>query len=97
VGKTTPGAQVVAAAPVVVEVAPAPTAQPATVGVAPVSPYPGTSVDSYGDIVYLVQPGDTTFSIALRFHTTVWQIVNWNYLYSSTYIQAGQLLIVGKI
>jgi len=94
VGKTTPGAQAVAVAPAPTEVA---TAQPVTVGVAPVSPYPGTSVDSYGDIVYLVQPGDTTFSIALRFHTTVWQIVNWNYLYSSTYIQAGQLLIVGKI
>lgn len=77
------------AAPVVADAPPA--------SVPNVGPYPGTSLDSYGDIVYVVQPGDTTYSIALRFGTTVWQIVNWNYLYSSTYIQAGQLLIVGKV
>lgn len=87
----------VVVAPTAEPFVPAPAAGPVNASGGAVSPYPDTTVDSYGDIIYIVQPGDTVFHIALRFNTTIAQLMIWNGLYSATYIQAGQLLIVGRI
>jgi LysM repeat protein len=45
-----------------------------------------------GDIVYVVQPGDTLFAIAERFGVTVDAIVQRNLLPSPDAIEAGQRL-----
>jgi LysM repeat protein len=60
-------------------------------------PYPGTTLDKKtGNILYVVQPGDTTWSISQRFNTTVNSIVAWNNLQSAEFIRLGKTLIVGK-
>ncbi|HLB50398.1 MAG TPA: LysM domain-containing protein [Anaerolineales bacterium] len=60
-------------------------------------PYPGTTLDKKtGNILYVVQPGDTTWSISQRFNTTVNSIVAWNNLQSAEFIRLGRTLIVGK-
>ena len=47
-----------------------------------------------GGTVYLVMPGDTLFSIALRFGTTIENIVAVNALPSATLILPGMRLVI---
>lgn len=47
-----------------------------------------------GTVAYIVQPGDTLFSIARRFSTTVEALAALNDLTSPNTIRAGQLLII---
>jgi LysM repeat protein len=61
------------------------------------SPFPGTTVDKDGNILYVVQPGDTAWNISRRFNTTVGQLVAWNNLADATIVRLGKTLIVGKI
>ena len=47
-----------------------------------------------GDTVYVVQPGETLFRIALRFGTTAWTLAAYNKLDSPSVIYAGQRLMI---
>ncbi len=47
-----------------------------------------------GKTVYTVQPGDTMFSIAQRYHTTVDAISSANQIYNPWYIYVGQQLVI---
>ncbi len=47
-----------------------------------------------GKTVYTVQPGDTMFSIAQRYHTTVDVISSVNQIYNPWYIHVGQKLVI---
>ena len=44
--------------------------------------------------VHVVQRGETVYSIARRYHTTVWAIAIANHLYNPNIIYAGQRLII---
>lgn len=44
--------------------------------------------------VYIVQPGDTLYSIALRYGTTPWAIASANGLWNLNLIYAGQRLVI---
>lgn len=57
---------------------PSPTATPV--------PGPGTT--------YIVQPGDTLYSIAIRFNTTIKVIAQANGIYNPSFIYVGQRLII---
>jgi murein DD-endopeptidase MepM/ murein hydrolase activator NlpD len=46
------------------------------------------------DTIYIVQPGETLFRIALRYNTTIWRLANYNKLDSPTMIYAGQRLLI---
>jgi hypothetical protein len=61
------------------------------------SPFPGTTVDADGNILYVVVTGDTAWSISRRFNTTVAQLVAWNNLNSSFVVRLGKTLIVGRV
>ncbi len=43
---------------------------------------------------YVVQPGDTLYSIARRYGTTVWQLASYNNIYNVNLIYVGQVLII---
>jgi len=47
-----------------------------------------------GAYVYVVQPGDTMYSIAARYGTTVWAITQANNLSDPNWIYAGQRLVI---
>jgi len=47
-----------------------------------------------GPRTYMVQHGDTLYSVAWRFGTTVWAIVQANGLWNPNYIYIGQRLII---
>ncbi|NWG16639.1 MAG: LysM peptidoglycan-binding domain-containing protein [Chloroflexi bacterium] len=70
-----------------------PTPSPAPIVSIPVEPLPGTTVVN-GNIVYMVQPGDTLFRIALRFSTTVSTLARLNGIVNPNLIFAGQALFV---
>jgi LysM repeat protein len=57
-------------------------------GTAPTTPVPGTGGE------YTVQAGDTLYSIALRYGTTVEAIQSANGIVNSAYIRVGQKLII---
>jgi LysM repeat protein len=65
----------------------------------------GTTKDSTNTVqpldtstqVYVVQRGDTLFSIAKRYGTTVDALVKINKLASRNYIRTGQQLLVPKL
>jgi LysM repeat protein len=44
--------------------------------------------------IHVVQPGETLFSIARRYGTTVWAIAMANHLYNPNVIYAGQTLVI---
>lgn len=73
-------------------VPPPPTATPVVISV-PSEPIPGAPVVN-GSIVYMVQPGDTLFRIALRFSTTVSTLARLNGIVNPNLIFAGQPLFV---
>jgi len=47
-----------------------------------------------GDMVYIVQPGETLFRIALRYNTTAWDLASYNKLDTPTVIYIGQRLLI---
>ncbi|MFQ5340053.1 MAG: LysM peptidoglycan-binding domain-containing protein [Anaerolineae bacterium] len=56
------------------------------------APHPYHAYD--GASVYVVQPGDTMYSIAARYGTTVWAIAQANNLSNPNWIFAGQTLVI---
>lgn len=56
------------------------------------TPYPYHAYD--GASVYVVQPGDTMYSIAARYGTTVWALAQANNLSNPNWIFAGQKLVI---
>ena len=63
------------------------------------SPFPGTTVDKDGNILYVIQPGDTAWSLAQRFNTTVSALaaLNKDKFKSMEVLRVGKTLIVGKV
>lgn len=55
----------------------------------PMPPGPGPAPSQY-----VVQPGDTLFSIARRFGVNVWQLAAYNNLANPNYIRVGQVLLI---
>jgi murein DD-endopeptidase MepM/ murein hydrolase activator NlpD len=45
-------------------------------------------------MVYIVQPGETLYRIALRYNTTVWTLASYNKLETPTMIYTGQRLLI---
>ncbi|MDE3088803.1 MAG: LysM peptidoglycan-binding domain-containing protein [Chloroflexota bacterium] len=74
-------------------------------GINPNSVYPGQVLNVPGSGApgpippgpsggYTVQPGDTLFSIAVRFHTTTYALQIANHLANPNFIYPGQALII---
>ena len=61
---------------------------------APSASSPAATPAPAGDMVYVVQPGETLFRIALRYNTTAWNLAAYNKLDSPTMIYAGQRLMI---
>ncbi|NOZ06503.1 MAG: LysM peptidoglycan-binding domain-containing protein [Chloroflexi bacterium] len=59
-----------------------------------VSPAGEAQPSGTGKTVYTVQAGDTMFSIAQRYHTTVDAISSANQIYNPWYIHVGQKLVI---
>lgn len=62
-------------------------------------PFPGTTVDpKTGDILYVIQTGDTAWSLSQRFNTTVKQLAEWNKekFPNIEVLRLGKTIIVGK-
>lgn len=57
---------------------------------------PQPYMPQYGGYVYVVQPGDTAYSIAARYGTTVWALAKANNLTNPDWIYAGQKLVVSE-
>lgn len=55
---------------------------------------PPPYVPQPGAYVYVVQPGDTAYSIAVRHGTTVWVLARANNLANPNWIYAGQRLVI---
>jgi len=55
-----------------------------------------TGSDDKNNTIYIVQKGDTLYSIAKRFNTTVQNIVNNNGISNPNLIYPGQSLIIAK-
>ena len=66
---------------------------PATPNV-PSAPSPTATPAPAGDMVYIVQPGETLYRIALRYNTTAWNLAAYNQLDNTTMIYAGQRLMI---
>lgn len=65
----------------------------------PTSPYPDTTVDKDGNILYVIQAGDTAWSLSQRFNATMSQLAAWNKdkFTSMEVLRIGKTIIVGKI
>ncbi len=63
------------------------------------SPFPDTTVDKFGNILYVVKPGDTAWGISLRFNTTVstLQQLNKEKTPNIAVLRIGKTIIVGKV
>lgn len=68
-----------------------PAAPAANLSPTPATPAP---VAPTASAVYMVQPGDTVFRIAVRYGTTVSALAAANQLYDARYIYAGQTLVI---
>jgi len=79
------------ASPTSVLPTPTPTISPTS---APPTPTPTPSPTPGGEVIYIVQPGDTLSSIAQRFGTTVAAIVAANDIANPDLIWVGQRLII---
>lgn len=55
-----------------------------------------TSASAMGPIYHTVQYGQTLYSIAMHYGTSVWAISCANGLYNPNYIYAGQVLVIPK-
>jgi LysM repeat protein len=53
-----------------------------------------TSASAAGPVYHTVQPGQTLYSIAQWYHTSVWAISCANGLYNPNYVYAGQVLVI---
>ena len=53
-----------------------------------------TSASAAGPVYHTVQPGQTLYSIAAWYGTTVWAISCANGLYNPNYVYAGQVLVI---
>jgi LysM repeat protein len=53
-----------------------------------------TSASAAGPIYHTVQPGQTLYSIAMYYGTSVWAIACANGLYNPNYVYAGQVLVI---
>ena len=69
-------------------------ALPGAPGVSAPSPTATPVSAPAGDMVYLVQPGETLFRIALRYNTTAWALAAYNQIETPTMIYAGQRLLI---
>jgi LysM repeat protein len=74
--------------------APTATPSPTPTGTLPPTPVPSVTPPGVAGFPYVVQWGDTLFSIARRFGVTVDAIVQANGLPDANYIRAGQVLII---
>jgi len=54
----------------------------------------GSAAPATSGGAYVVQPGDTMYSIAARYNTTPWAIAQANGIYNTNYIYVGQQLII---
>jgi murein DD-endopeptidase MepM/ murein hydrolase activator NlpD len=45
---------------------------------------------------YQVQPGDTLWALAIKFQTTVNDIITWNNITNPSFIAIGQVLVIGE-
>jgi LysM repeat protein len=66
---------------------------------APTGPYPGTTLDANGNIIYVIQTGDTAWSLSRRFNITLQQLATWNAdrFPNISILRIGKTIIVGKI
>lgn len=53
-----------------------------------------TSASAAGPVYHTVQPGQTLYSIASWYGTSVWAIACANGLYNPNYVYAGQVLVI---
>lgn len=53
-----------------------------------------TSASAAGPVYHTVQRGQTVYSIAQWYHTSVWAIACANGLYNPNYVYAGQVLVI---
>lgn len=53
-----------------------------------------TSASASGPVYHTVQPGQTLFSIATHYGTSVWAIACANGLFNPNYVYAGQVLLI---
>ncbi len=53
-----------------------------------------TSALAAGPVYHTVQPGQTLYSIAVHYGTSVWAIACANGLYNPNYVYAGQVLVI---
>ena len=63
---------------------------------APLAPAPTATAAPApaGDMVYIVQPGETLYRIALRYNMTAWDLASYNQLDTPTVIYIGQRLLI---
>jgi membrane-bound lytic murein transglycosylase D len=54
----------------------------------------GTSASAAAPVYHTVQHGQTLYSIAQHYHTSVWAIACANGLYNPNYVYAGQVLVI---
>jgi murein DD-endopeptidase MepM/ murein hydrolase activator NlpD len=60
----------------------------------PSAPPPTATPAPAGDMVYIVQPGETLYRIALRYNTTAWNLAAYNKLDNPTMIYVSQRLMI---
>jgi hypothetical protein len=84
-----------AAAPAPAPAAGAGSSNPSTL----TGPFPGTTVDKNGNVLYVVQAKDTAWSISRKFNTTVaaLTLLNRGSVADITKLRIGRTIIVGKV
>jgi hypothetical protein len=62
-------------------------------------PFPGTTVDRNGNVLYVIQAKDTAWSISRRFNTTVAALIELNRgtVADITKLRIGRTIVVGKV
>ncbi len=60
----------------------------------PSAPPPTAIPSPAGDMVYIVQPGETLYRIALHYNTTAWNLAAYNKLDNPTMIYSNQRLMI---